>query len=258
MRPSLAMSAVAPAALLAAPALAQHAGDIVLTIGHDSGRIVTNSFVAGVVTPSRIFTSTLGVAFPDFTDSPGFDCLPQTFTPATPLGFHIRAALRVWNGADFSTIPDERLEIAFGPLGPVLTPESDSIVTGFTLPVGSNGQWHRHLEYTLGAPADAGVYLLQLDLFSASGAPLDAEPFWLLFNQNAADQERTASLAWAESHLLAPMCRADFNADGAANSQDFFDFLTAFFAADADFNADGVTNSQDYFDFIVAFFTGCE
>jgi len=41
------------------------------------------------------------------------------------------------------------------------------------------------------------------------------------------------------------------------NSQDFFDFLTSFFAGAADFNNDGITNSQDFFDFLTAFFQGC-
>ncbi|MBC7773134.1 MAG: hypothetical protein H7210_11600 [Pyrinomonadaceae bacterium] len=54
-----------------------------------------------------------------------------------------------------------------------------------------------------------------------------------------------------------PPCLADFNNDGIANSQDFFDFLVAFFAGNADFNSDGVTNSQDFFDFLVQFFAGC-
>jgi hypothetical protein len=54
-------------------------------------------------------------------------------------------------------------------------------------------------------------------------------------------------------------CTADFNDDNFVNSQDFFDFLTAFFNLDitADFNHDSVINSQDFFDFLTAFFTGC-
>ncbi len=51
----------------------------------------------------------------------------------------------------------------------------------------------------------------------------------------------------------------DFNGDNVLNSQDFFDFLNAFFAQEpgADFNADGTLNSQDFFDFLNAFFAGC-
>jgi len=54
-------------------------------------------------------------------------------------------------------------------------------------------------------------------------------------------------------------CIADFNHDGVVNSQDYFDFLVAFFNNNiaADFNHSGTVNSQDYFDFLVAFFTGC-
>ncbi len=58
---------------------------------------------------------------------------------------------------------------------------------------------------------------------------------------------------------IATTCRGDFNASGAVNSQDFFDFLAALFSGqpDGDFNFDAFANSQDFFDFVAAFFAPC-
>jgi len=52
-------------------------------------------------------------------------------------------------------------------------------------------------------------------------------------------------------------CPCDWNDSGAVNSQDFFDFIGAFFGGNADFNNNGQTTSQDFFDFLACFFTGC-
>jgi len=57
-----------------------------------------------------------------------------------------------------------------------------------------------------------------------------------------------------------PSCPCNFNGDDFLNSQDFFDFITAFFANEADYNCDTFVNSQDFFDFLSCFFTppaGC-
>jgi hypothetical protein len=52
-------------------------------------------------------------------------------------------------------------------------------------------------------------------------------------------------------------CPADWNGSGAVTSQDFFEFLSDFFAGNGDFNMSGTTDSQDFFDYITAFFAPC-
>lgn len=59
--------------------------------------------------------------------------------------------------------------------------------------------------------------------------------------------------------LSVAVCTLDFNADSILNSQDFFDYLNAFFASSlsADFDHSGTVDSQDFFAFLDAFFAGC-
>lgn len=100
--------------------------------------------------------------------------------------------------------------------------------------------------------ADRGIDLGTWELLEASGISHDGLTIaGLGFGDSSRHEEGwIATLA---------RCSADFNNDVLVNSQDFFDFLIAFFAADpvADFNADGTVDSTDVFDFLTAFFAGC-
>jgi hypothetical protein len=255
---------------LGAPAHAQHLGDIVLDISN--GRIRTNQFdVSGILTPGvRDFRVTLGAAAPNFTDSPGFDTTPGTFPYPSTNGFRIRKALRIWDGTRFVHIPGpmpETMQISFATLGPIYTPACDTIVNGFSLQVGSNGEWHRHLEYTLSDPGTPGVYLLELELFSSLASIAPTRPFWLVVLQPAIAGAPTAAetdgqsnaLLWVAQHKVPQLCPADYNGDGVMSVQDIFDFLAAWFAGDldADFNGDCTLAVQDIFDFLGAWFAGC-
>lgn len=59
--------------------------------------------------------------------------------------------------------------------------------------------------------------------------------------------------------VIRPRCAADTNADGAVNSEDFFEFVLRFLNQDdrADADGNGVVDSADFFAFLGVFFVGC-
>ena len=171
-----------------------HGGDVELHVV--MGRIVTNQ---------RVYSAELGEIIPNEVDEPGFDSLPGTFPSGSSVGFTILDALRVWDGNDFDSIPIETLAISFGTsLGPITTPLIPSIVAGFNLNVSSDGAWHRHIDFILGAPASMGVYLLQLELTSSSSGIAPTEPFFIVFNQNDSEVNHDAAIAFVENSLTIP------------------------------------------------------
>lgn len=195
--------ALTAATFAAAPAaLAQHAGDVGINIINN--RIVTGVYEMGVFIPGqRVFGSEFGELFPNFTNEPGFDSLPGTFPVPSTITFNVLSAVRKWDGTAFgSTIPAERISIGFGPLTPVLTPLTDVFTPGFSLAVGSNGEWHRHLEFTLQSPASDGIYLLEMNLVGNQPSMQASLPFWFVFNQNRPELEHDAAIEWANNNLV--------------------------------------------------------
>jgi hypothetical protein len=247
-----------------------HAGDIVLAVV--DGRITTGAGVGAAFEQRRVFATQLGVSFPHFNDSPGYDCLTGTFPAGSRNGFRILNALRKWDGSDFDLIPAERMEVRFGTTLARLTPQTPGIVDGFTLSVASNGTWHRHYGYTLLAPASEGVYLLSMSLFSNDAGIAESEPFWIIFNDGATQAEADAAGAWALANLAGgggPTCDSiDFNNDGSVfDPTDIDAFLSVFSEGpcvpetatcnDIDFNNDGsVFDPMDIDAFLSVFSEG--
>jgi len=234
-----------------------HQGDIELRLNPSAQLqgVITTYAPAG---PTRVFGTTLGTSFPDFTADPGFDCQPATFPTGYRIGFRIHGALAKWTGTSFNASIAERMSVEFAGVLSATSPIDTSVLTGFTLSVGSNGTWHRHLEYTLLSPASDGVYALALSLFSTSPAVAESEVFWILFNQNRPAVELQAAATWIEDNVISPPgCPADWDASGGVDGDDVIAFFADWDANNADFNGSGGTDGDDVIDFFAAWDSGC-
>lgn len=261
-RPVLGLFPVLVAASTAAAQL--HSGDILLTVAN--GRITTGAVdqngqpVAG----QRVFLATFGNLGANATNNPGFDSTVGVFTPGTANGFRLLGPLRLWSNGNYNTIPDERVGVTlsiFPPLGPVTTPLTDTPVTGFTVQVLSAGDWHHHLEYNLLAPADAGIYLLEMSIFSTDSAVADSPPLWLVLNKSSTPADHQAAFVEARYVFAREGCAADWNRDHAVQPADVASFVNQWFGdlsgggLLADINGDGQIAPADVAQFVNLWFT---
>ncbi len=150
------------------------------------------------------------------TDEPGFDSQP-IFTPGTRIGFNILEPLKIWNGSGFDSLNPATQEVMgisfnFGlPTGTVFRLTSTGFVAGFDIAVNSAGEWHRHLTFTLSGPGGnftidptAGIYLLEMELYSTDTSLTTSEPFWIVFNSggSAFETQHEDATLWVESNLV--------------------------------------------------------
>ncbi len=246
------------AAITSVPAIGQHAD---IGLGLKDNHIVTGTVSAGVFTPGdRVFGAEFGELIPNFTDEPGYDSLPGTFPVPSAISFTVRKALRLWEDDHFGDlIPTEQISIGFGPLAPVLTPMIDIQVPGFALAVASNGQWHRHLEYTLTNPAADGIYLLELVFEGSHPSMQESLPFWIVFNQNSPESEHEEAIQWVIDNFVGSPCFADCDASGTLDIDDFICFQTRYALGDptADCDTSGTLDINDFICFQTLYAIGC-
>ncbi|MBX3390143.1 MAG: hypothetical protein KF691_11915 [Phycisphaeraceae bacterium] len=252
-------------------ASAQHLVDI--AIGQSQGKIATGVFqiqgsnVAPMLS-QRVFIAEFGT-FPNFTSSPGFDSLVGAFQGGSQIGFNIRKALRKWNGSAFPAgavgIPPETIQIKLGPAANTrVTPMTDQLVPGFSLAVSSGGsttgEFHHHPGFTLLDPASDGLYLLELELWSTQAGLATSEPYWMVFSQNASEDDLQVAASWVRANVWKPSCPADLNNDGLVDDSDFVFFVNAYDyllcdppGCPTDFNGDWATDDADFLVFASAY-----
>lgn len=239
---------------LATPALAQHAGDIALTL--QGGTIVTNAYAADLAPrPERLFLGTFGDTGIDrFTSNPGFEALPGAFATGTRIGFHATSGLQRWNGAAFEPAGGMELEVKF------LTAKftvADGAVSGFSLAVQSNGGLHRHLSFTLRDPLGtgpaSGAWLLSMELDATAGTSAASEPFFVLFNDGLDATVFQGVTTRARDLLLGTPCPGDLDGNGAVDAGDIGSMLVAFGTPDADLDGNGTTDAGDIGSLLILF-----
>ena len=250
--------------MLSQSAFAQHeghAGDVF--VGLESDHIVTGLIdEEDVEMEIHVFASEMGEAgVPGYSDEPGWEAYPGTFNPDSRVGWNAMAGLGRWNGDGFDTGIDETLTISFGTLAFEIGADP---VAGFDLAVQPDGGLHRHVGFYLDnatqAPA-VGVYLVELELYSTDSAVEASEPIWIVFNNEASEEDHEAAIEWVEENLaLEEHCDADLDGDHDIDVEDLLLVIEDWGCMGnciGDVNGDGATEIEDLLDVIADFGGEC-
>ena len=154
-------------------------------------------------------------------DAPGFfttDGPTNTvgaFDIGTEISYQTMAALRVWNGSDFSGIANPQLaQDAQGDT--ILTPLADMVVDGFGWTY-NGGDFDEHPDYGLVNP-ETGIFLweIQFTATAATGAHLDTtQSLFVVFNNGESEEMHEEAIEWVEKNLPAPSGLALLGMGGA-------------------------------------------
>lgn len=150
----------------------------------------------------RVFHADMGVDVDNAIDEPGLRALVGGLNPAGELSFTINRALRAWDGSSFDLLAANTMTVGFETLS-VTSPTTDSPVAGFGVGIDGDGGLHDHYEFLLNAPTRVqGIWLLDVT-FHFSGLQ-SADPVWILFSQDLAEEDVEPAEAWAVANVPTP------------------------------------------------------
>lgn len=188
-----------------------HVGDVGLKVvgGRIHTGLVDDSGGSQIVIPGeRVFGAELGLSIPGFGDEPGFFASEGEFAAGSSLSFNVRRAVRTWDAANgnFLTFGPERLRIedpaqtAF--LDTPVSDPADPIALPFGLAVPGAGDFDDHPFYTVLGRTTEGIYLLEVEMTTSIPGIGKSDPFWLVLNDGASEQQHDLAIEWVQNNVL--------------------------------------------------------
>lgn len=183
-----------------------HAGDIYVYVD-DEGHIGTGLIDedGDITLEVHVFEAEFGgEGLPGYTDEPGFDSAPDTFSPKTLVGLNALEGLHRWTGDGFDHAHEEELIVGFKTESFVIGEEG---AEGFKLAVAPDGSFHRHFSFLLSASDESdtgeptpGIYYAELEMEAEAGYE-HSEPFWIVFNYQSSEEDHEAAVEWVAENL---------------------------------------------------------
>lgn len=209
MKSAFAVSSIALAMAIGSSALADGKDIRVMNIG---GQIVTGevegeppaqTFLPGEV---RVFGADL--AWEPTTsrvqiDEPGYASNDSSLL-GLPIQFNLRGPALKWNGAAMAATTTT-LGTGLPDLGPAFnyinTPATNIIVPGYQWNLNDDFHW----EWTLNGATETtgqGIFVVEVNLFSPTGAVQASKPYWIVFNYGLTEAEHDAAKDWVADNLV--------------------------------------------------------
>ncbi len=183
-----------------------HVGDVGVAILNNrlATGIVDDSGGGQVVIPgSRVFGAEIGLTIPGFGDEPGFFAADGTLTVGSGLGFNIMSAVRRWDSGTGTFVAASETFRMERPDGTVFvdSPLTNTFTPGWAFSVAA-GDFDDHPNYYVQNRVDAGIYLLELNLYSTVSTIANSDSFWLVINDGGDEADHDAAIEYTENVIV--------------------------------------------------------